>query len=200
MRPPSGSLAFGHFVAEAGYRIEAESGGICYTLSADDSEFWQWEDANWRNLGFAQSDDHPVVCISFNDAHAYARWLSLRTGAAYRLPSGAEWEYAARAGTTTSRFWGDAPAASCYSNGADQTAKARFPGWTVADCDDGAKFTVPAGHYRRNPFGLSDMLGNVCEWVEDCWHGSYEGALNDGNAWLEARGGDYVRRVLRGGG
>jgi len=192
---------FGRFVAETGYWTDAERGGGCYTLDADGSGLSQREDANWHNPGFAQSDDHPVVCVSFNDARAYARWLSLRTGAAYRLPTETEWEYAARAGTTTSRFWGDDPAASCiYSNGADRTAKARFPDWTVADCDDGAEFTAPAGRYRRNPFGLSDILGNVWEWVEDCWHQDYTGAPNDGSASLEAKGEDCTRRVVRGGG
>ncbi|WP_166664580.1 formylglycine-generating enzyme family protein [Candidatus Thiosymbion oneisti] len=192
---------FGRFVAETGYRTDAERDGDCYTVNADGSGFQQREDASWRNPGFAQSDDHPVVCVSFNDARVYARWLSLRTGAAYRLPTEAEWEYAARAGTNAGRFWGDDPDASCvYSNGADQAAKARFPDWTIADCDDGAEFTAPAGRYQRNPFGLSDILGNVWEWVEDCWHEGYTGAPTDGSAWREAGGGDCARRVLRGGG
>jgi formylglycine-generating enzyme required for sulfatase activity len=192
---------FRRFVEETGYLTDAERGGGCYTLKADGSGGEQRADASWRTPGFPQDDIHPVVCVSFNDARAYARWLSLRTGAAYRLPTEAEWEYVARAGSTTSRFWGDDPDAACiYANGADKVAKARFPDWMVADCDDGALFTAPAGSYRHNPYGLSDMLGNVWEWVEDCWHDSYQGAPSDGAAWLETDGGDCARRVLRGGG
>jgi len=194
---------FRRFVEETGYETDAERGGGCYALKADGFGWEQRADASWSSPRFAQDDTHPVVCVSFNDARAYARWLSLRTGATYRLPTEAEWEYAARAGTTTSRFWGDDPDAACvYANGADRTVKDRLPDlkWAVAECDDGALFTAPAGSYRRNPFGLSDMLGNAWEWVEDCWHESYEGAPSDGSAWLETGGGDCARRVLRGGG
>jgi formylglycine-generating enzyme required for sulfatase activity len=189
------------FVEETGYETDAERGGGCYTLKADGSGGEQRADASWRSPGFPQDDTHPVVCVSYNDSRAYARWLSLRTGATYRLPTEAEWEYAARAGAIASRFWGDDPDDACgYANGADQTAKARFSDWTVTDCDDGALFTARAGSYRRNPFGLSDMLGNAWEWVADCWHESYQEAPSDGSAWLESDGEDCARRVLRGGG
>jgi formylglycine-generating enzyme required for sulfatase activity len=192
---------FRRFAAETGYVTDAERGAGCYTLSEDGGTVEQRKEASWRAPGFPQDDGHPVVCVSFSDARVYARWLSLRTGAAYRLPTEAEWEYAARGGTTTSRFWGDdADAACAYANGADQSAKAGFADWTVADCDDRALYTAPAGSYRRNAFGLSDMLGNVWEWVEDCWHDSYAEAPADGSAWLEGGGGDCARRVLRGGG
>jgi len=189
------------FVEETGYQTDAERGGGCYTVSADESFRQQRADASWRSPGFPQDDTYPVVCVSFNDARAYSQWLSLRTGTTYRLPTEAEWEYAARAGIATSRYWGDDPNEACaYANGADKTAKARFPSWTIADCSDGALFTAPAGSYRRNPFGLSDMLGNVSEWVEDCYHQSYQGAPIDGSAWLEVGDGDCTRRVLRGAG
>ncbi|WP_176722391.1 formylglycine-generating enzyme family protein [Candidatus Thiosymbion oneisti] len=186
---------FGRFVAETGYRTDAERGGGCYTVNADRSRFQQREDASWRNPGFAQSADHPVVCVSFNDARVYARWLSLRTGAAYRLPTEAEWEYAARAGTSTP-FW----TSDCI-----HTDQANYDGsYDYNGC--GAKTgvyrrrTVPAGSLPANAFGLYEMAGNVYEWVEDCWHDSYAGAPNDGSAWREAGGGDCARRVLRGGG
>ena len=166
---------------------------------------YQWEgrwklddDASWRAPGFAQGEGHPVVCVNWTDAQAYVRWLREETGKGYRLPSEAEWEYAARGGTTTSRYWGNMSSAQCaYGNGADAAAKRVHPGWTVASCDDGAVHTASVGSYEANAFGLFDMLGNVWEWTEDCWHGTYAGAPGDGSAWT--RGGDCGRRVLRGG-
>ena len=161
----------------------------------------EWSDnaaASWREPGFAQGGDHPVVCVNWRDAQAYAAWLRDETGKSYRLPSEAEWEYAARGGTTTARYWGAGSDDQCgYANGADATAKSRFNGWTVAGCDDGAIWTASAGSYGANDFRLFDMLGNVLEWVEDCWHEDYRGAPSDGTAWTS--GGDCGRRVLRGG-
>jgi len=133
---------------------------------------------NWHSPGFSQSSTNPVVCVSWNDAQAYVKWLSEKTGHRYRLLSEAEWEYAARAGTTTRYWWGD---------GIDRS-KANYGG--------GERGTVPVGRYAANPFGLHDVHGNVWEWVEDCWNGSYSGAPSDGSAWLS---GDCDRRVLRGG-
>ena len=184
---------YGAFVAATG----RGSGDRCYSMDGDGR--WDWrEEASWRSPGYSQAGDHPVVCVNWEDAQAYAAWLSAQTGRAYRLPSEAEWEYAARAGTTTRRYWGDDPDEQCaYGNGADRTAKRRFGGWTVADCTDGALWTAPVGAFLANPFGLHDMLGNVWEWVEDCWHGDYEDAPRDGSAWT--RGDDCGRRVLRGG-
>ncbi len=191
---------FRRFVAETGYETTAERAGSCYTLNAAGDDFGNRDGADWEAPGFPQSDDHPVVCVSFDDALAYANWLGARTGALYRLPTEAEWEYAARAGATGPRPWSGGIDAGCtHANGADRTAKARFEDWTVMDCDDGHLSTAPAGSYRRNALGLADMIGNVWEWVEDCWHGSYGGAPGDGSAWLEAKGGDCARRVLRGG-
>ena len=153
---------------------------------------------SWRAPGFVQGGRHPVVCVSWHDAQAYAVWLSEETGESYRLPSESEWEYAARAGTTTSRYWGNSPSSQCgYANGADAAAKSRFSGWTVAGCDDGAIWTASAGSYGVNDLGLFDMLGNVLEWVEDCWHEDYREGPTDGRAWTV--GGDCGRRGLRGG-
>ena len=170
------------------------SGDRCYAFAADD----QRVEASWRSPGYPQTGDHPAVCVNWEDAQAYVRWLSEETGEAYRLPSEAEWEYATRAGTTTRRYWGDDPDDGCaYANGADRTAKQRFDNWTVADCTDGVVWTSPVGAHEPNAFGLHDTLGNVWEWVEDCWHDDYDGAPRDGSAWT--RGGDCGRRVLRGG-
>ena len=139
----------------------------------------------------------PAIYVSWRDAKAYVAWLGRKTGQGYRLASEAEWEYAARAGTTTARYWGNAADAGCgHANLADLTAREVHPQWTVANCRDGHAFTAPVGSYGANGFGLHDMLGNVMEWVEDCWHAGYDNAPRDGSAWTAA---GCANRVLRGG-
>ena len=151
---------------------------------------------NWRDPGYPQTDEHPVVCVSWHDAQAYTAWLSEETGEDYRLPSEAEWEYAARAGTRSERYWGSSADAGCaYANGADLSGEANLPGWTAANCRDGYTYTAAAGSLRANAFGLHDMLGNVAEWVADCWNETYSGAPADGSAWMT---GDCSRPILRG--
>jgi len=156
--------------------------------------------ASWRNPGYAQDDAHPVTCVSWEDATAYTAWLGRRTGRNYRLPTEAEWEYAARAGTGTVRFWGDDARLSCeYANGADAAAAAQIPGaedWPTAACDDRHAYTAPAGSYRPNAFGLHDMQGNVEEWTQDCWNANYAATPRDGSA---ATAGDCSQRAVRGG-
>ena len=133
------------------------------------------ENGSWHNpKAFKQSDNHPVVCVSWDDAQAYVKWLSTETGQSYRLLSESEWEYAARAGTTTTYYFG-----STISKN-----QANF-GYHM----DG---TTLAGSYPANAFGLYDMHGNVWEWVEDCWHGT--------SADIEWVGCDKVKAVIRGGG
>ena len=193
---------FKRFVSETGYKTDAERGGGCFTLNKETVKYEQQAWANWQSPGFAQADDHPVVCVSWQDAKAYTRWLSVVTGAVYRLPTEAEWEYAARTKTASelSRYWGDDSDKGCdYANGADLDLKQSLPGisFTIADCNDGAVYTALAGSYQRNAFGLSDMLGNAWEWVEDCYKDSYDGAFVDGSARQEV---ECTSRVLRGGG
>ena len=154
----------------------------------------------WEKPGFSQGRRHPVVCVSWDDAKAYVGWLSRKTGKAYRLPSESEWEYAARAGTRTARYWGEGETDQCrYANGGDKALKKRHSKWkrVTASCNDKRAYTFSVGKYQPNGFGLQDTLGNVWEWVEDCWHSSYQGAPRDGSAWT--RGGDCSKRVLRGG-
>lgn len=173
---------------------------------------WQYRnDLNWDNTGFEQGASHPVTCVSWDDALAYVDWLSAKTGEPYRLPSAAEWEYAARAGADQSRPWGENLDAACASaNVADRTAAERFPGWTVHSCSDGNVFTASVGSFEPNAFGLYDTLGNVFEWVLDCWQDDYADAPGDGSARLdgvcsfhELRGGSwysmpqYVRVAFR---
>ncbi len=147
---------------------------------------------NWRNLGFVQTPRHPAVCVSWNDATAYVAWLSWHTGIDYRLPSAAEWEYAARAGTITPWPWGRDTVAQClYANGADATTDLL---WRVP-CNDGNAKTALVGSFQENAFGLYDMLGNAWEWVQDCFNWTYIGAPTNGDAWEE---GDCSARVMRG--
>ena len=139
---------------------------------------------SWRSPGFEQTDLDPVVCVNWDDAKAYVNWLSEKTGKGYRLPSEAEWEYAARGGIRTSRYWGDDVSAQCaHANGADGTLKAHYSNWrwVVASCRDGFVHTAPVGSFRANGFGLHDMHGNVWEWVVDCWNVNYKGGRRAGH-------------------
>ncbi|MDM8523252.1 SUMF1/EgtB/PvdO family nonheme iron enzyme [Desulfococcaceae bacterium HSG8] len=115
-------------------------------------------------------DKQPAVYVSWDDAKAFAKWLTGKSRHEFRLPTEAEWEYACRAGSRKARFWGDDPDDACrYANVADQTAKRKWSGWTIHNCDDGYAVTAPAGSFRSNSFGLYDMLGNVWEWCEDIY-------------------------------
>jgi formylglycine-generating enzyme required for sulfatase activity len=153
--------------------------------------------SSWRNPGFKQSENDPVTCVSWQDASDYTLWMSHKTGQHYRLPSEAEWEYAARAGATSKYFWGDDEEGECeFLNGGDPTLLRALPalpaqiakeltdgdtGARVVKCSDGAAFTTAVRRYRPNAFGLYDMLGNVWEYVEDCW---YEALPVDGAAQI----------------
>jgi formylglycine-generating enzyme required for sulfatase activity len=140
--------------------------------------------------GFEQDDWHPVVNVSWHDAQQYVRWLSVMTGALYRLPSEAEWEYACRAGSGAAFSFGDDIGTGyanydghfTYGNG----VRGEFRGGTTK-----------VGSFQPNPWGLYDMHGNVWEWTQDVAHDNYEGAPTDGSAWEE--GGDPDRRIVRGG-
>lgn len=131
----------------------------------------------------------PVINVSWEEARAYAKWLSEQTGKHYRLPSEAEWEYAARAGTTTPFLTGE----QITTEQANFDGKYTYNG--SAKGENRGK-TVEVGSFPANAFGLHDVHGNVWEWVQDCWHDNYEGAPGDGTAW---ESGDCTRRLLRGG-
>ena len=151
----------------------------------------------WHDPNFDQSDRDPVVCVNWDDAQDYVTWLSLKTGQEYRLPSESEWEYAARAGTSTARYWGDSPDLACrHGNIHDQTSKTETGHKSTLPCRDGYDTTAPVGSFGANEFGLHDVLGNVLEWVQDCYATSYQGTPRDGSAWT---GGNCGYRVLRGG-
>ena len=160
-----------------------------FELSKSEVTFKQWdacveyggcrwvEDEGWGRNG------RPVINVTWEDAQAYVGWLSKETGEAFRLPSEAEWEYAARAGTETKYSWGNERGRGL----------ANCDGCRCAHC--GLR-TSPVGSFPQNAFGLHDMHGNVWEWVADCWNESYRGAPSDGSAWLR---GNCHQRVLRGG-
>ena len=153
--------------------------------------------AGWQAPGFEQNATHPVTCVSWDDAVAYAKWLSAKGGHVYRLPSATEWEYAARAGTDLAQPWaGDDSLACTAANVADATAAQRYPGWTVFPCRDGYVNTAPVGSFAANAFGLNDLLGNVFAWVQDCWHDDYVDAPVDGSPRLD---GDCKEHESRGG-
>lgn len=177
---------FRQFVDATGYK----TGGDCWKLAAND---WGMEygQLSWDSSANAPTEYHPVMCVSWNDAHAFLQWLSRQTGKHYRLPSEAEWEYAARAHASTRYPFGDNPAELCkYANTYDQSGKAAISQLTgkardAVPCDDHAALTTVVGMFKPNAFGLYDMLGNVGELVEDCQHLSYENAPQDGRAWTE---------------
>jgi formylglycine-generating enzyme required for sulfatase activity len=135
------------------------------------------DDAGWGR------DRRPVINVNWGDAQDYVGWLRQKTGRAYRLPSEAEWEYAARAGSPTTRPWGE------LIGDGNANCKGCGSAWD-------SRQTAPVGSFPPNTFGLRDVMGNVWEWVEDCWNRNYEGAPIDGTAWTE---GKCRRRVLRGG-
>jgi formylglycine-generating enzyme required for sulfatase activity len=148
---------------------------------------------NWLIPEYAPSDFHPVMCISWDDANSYLTWLSQQTGKKYRLPTEAEWEYAAGAGSMTKYFFGDDDKDLCqYGNTFDESGMRAF----VRDkdykkknmeCDDRAEYTTVVGMYKPNAFGVYDTIGNISEWVEDCDHDNYDGAPTDGSAWISEK-------------
>lgn len=206
---------FTHFAADTGH----STGDACWTFDMSFSELLEWSPdtamalrqgvgavrragKGWRSPGFDQSGRHPVVCVSWNDARAYAQWLSGQTGESYRLPSEAEWEYAARAGTNTATYWGDASADACrHMNGggiagAETKAQASGESTDPLACRDDYRHSSTAGSFEPNAFGLYDMLGNAWEWTADCANTSYRYAPSDGSAW---EGGHCSERAVRGG-
>jgi formylglycine-generating enzyme required for sulfatase activity len=192
---------FRKFAQATGYKTEAENNvrvNGCRAFDASDLKLDWRAGRYWDNPGFTQSDAHPVACVSWNDARAYLEWISKKSGRSYRLPSEAQWEYAARGGTTASRYWGENPNDACrYANVADKTVAQGKKWINPHDCNDGHFFSAPVASYSPNVFGLYDMLGNVWEFVEDCWNGSYSGAPTDGSAWTS--GNCTTVRMLRGG-
>ncbi|MGO4220774.1 formylglycine-generating enzyme family protein [Lysobacter sp. TAF61] len=172
-------------------------GGDCITDRVKIND-WQPDAATtYLDPGFSQAPNHPVVCVSWEDAQAYVDWINMQTGGAYRLPTEAEWEYVARTGSQHAYPWGDSADDGCKdANNGDVNFAKKYPDAQLAHCDDGSQHTAPVGGYRPNAFGLYDVMGNVNEWTLDCGAPDYFHAPTDGSAQL-ARGCD--KRITRGG-
>jgi sulfatase modifying factor 1 len=189
------------FAKESGYKTDAEKKGESVGLEFKDETMVAAviKGCSWRNPGFAQKGDHPVVHISWNDAQAFCEWLSKKSGQTVVLPTEAQWEYACRAGSKTAYPWGVSPkGGNGWVNIADQNYKSKIPkapatsqffGW-----DDGFVFTSPVASFKPNAYGLYDMIGNAWQWCQDRY-GAY-----DKLATTDPIGaGNGYSRVLRGG-
>jgi formylglycine-generating enzyme required for sulfatase activity len=161
----------------------------CYARDASGNA-GELKGANWHNPGFAQSERDPAVCVSWEDARDYVTWLSQKTGKTYRLLSEAEFEYAARAGTQTVRYWGNGIGRgnANYGDDSDKPFAQGLDRW---------EYTSPGGSFPPNAFGLYDMQGNAWQRLDDCWNPTFDGAPADGSSWQT---GDCTRRTGHGGG
>jgi formylglycine-generating enzyme required for sulfatase activity len=189
------------FVEATGFITDAEKSGWSTAYQERSGRVVRTRQVSWREnyKGDAAKDKLPVLHVSFNDASAYAAWLSQQTGQRYRLPTEAEFEYALRAGTQSLYWWGDGTPNQMVENLTGQRDRSRSKReWNIAFAGygDGYWGPAPVRSFQPNPFGLYDLGGNVSEWVEDCWHDSYARAPEDSSAWVNP---GCVRRVLRGG-
>lgn len=176
----------------------------CITWTESTNTWGEVEGASWQNAQFYQGEDHPVGCLDLVDVRDYAAWLSEVTGHSYRVPSEAEWEYAARGGTATNQTWGNTMEDMCrFANASDLTRADVHQGvrdtpTRFFDCRDGFVYTAPVGSFPPNAYGLHDMVGNIWEWVEDCFIIGYDGAPTDGSIRYDENNCD--RLIVRGGG
>lgn len=212
---------FRRFVNDTGYRTEAEknTGGVigCFAFVQDDKEeIYSWQEwANWKKPNKYQDneDNHPVTCVSWNDAQEYIIWKDRKEGQSYRFPTEAEWEYAARGWTQTRNYWGNDKDDVCkYANVADRTLLLNGDLWNNKhECSDGYAFVSPVGKFQPNAYGLYDMMGNVSEWIGDWYDADYyknspknnptgplDGQYNmgRGGSWFNLPG--FVRASFRG--
>lgn len=212
---PAGEFVMGSPKTESGHGDEKPQHTVKFAkpfaISKTEVTFDQWDACTAAGKcpkagddGFGRKD-YPAINVSWKDAQVYAAWLSETTGKRYRLPSEAEWEYAARAGTTTPWFWGPEENSfgnkkACeYANTHDESGSNAHPlyVWSPHQCNDGFGENAPTAKFKPNPWGLHDMLGNVREWVEDCHVEGYAGAPEDGAA--RKVDGACEKRVVRGG-
>jgi formylglycine-generating enzyme required for sulfatase activity len=188
---------FRQFVFATGHQTTAETdttGGTGWNLAKKD---WneRGPEYTWRNTGFLQTEEHPVVNVSWNDAVTFARWLSRKDGREYRLPTEAEWEFACRAGTKTRFSFGDDDnVLAKFGNAADQDFRVATGESWGSPFFDGHAFTAPVGSFPPNPWGLYDMHGNVFQWCED-----FDDKYPAGHAIDPHGPSEGSRRVVRGG-
>ena len=213
---PGGTYRMGDLHG-GGHRDERPAHSVtvpAFMLGKYEITFAQWDscvtDGGCR--GYKPDDkgwgrgNRPVISVSWDDVQSFVDWLNSKTGGNYRLPTEAEWEYAARAGSTAKYHFGNSESQLCrYGNHLDASAKEEFSwmeenGWRLdfnESCSDGVgDGTAVVGRYQPNAFGLHDMHGNIDEWVQDCWNDNYDGAPSDGSAWTS---GTCRLRVIRGG-
>lgn len=209
---------FRQFIEATGYVTVAEKNNFTSIRNPQNGLWEQMKGINWRhdNRGQVSKDNYPVVHVSWDDAKAYTQWLTDITGQVYRLPSEAEMEYANRAGSTTKYWWGNGTPQRQVANlkgeydipendltwypTPNERQHAYDHGYTPFFFENyGDKYwgISPVASYEPNPFGIYDTAGNVWEWTEDCWHGSYHGAPVDGSAWIGNGACEY--RIVRGG-
>jgi formylglycine-generating enzyme required for sulfatase activity len=190
---------FFRFVMATGYRTDAQVGtdGMrgCYTRNEQGVEVRE-NTAHWLNLNARQAnlDTHPVACVSWNDAMAYVEWLNAQSGGAYRLPTEAEWEFAARSGGEWPWVWGEDAADAClFANIGEELRRSdAVSGAAPSSCSDGFPYVAPVGSFPSNPYGVHDMAGNVSEWTCSAYEGDYDGD--------EKRCGDRAHEhAIRGG-
>jgi len=186
------------FLRETGHPVR----GNCMTDRRKPGSWALDAETNFHDPGFPQTGDHPAACVSWNDARAYLAWLNEKAGGGYRLLTEAEWEYIARAGTTTAYPWGPSIHDGCsHMNGFDKVIAGKkgdlYKGEAIsfANCSDGFLNTSPVGSYAANAFGIHDLIGNLAEWVEDCSTQTYASMKSDG----APVGGDCSKRMVRGG-
>jgi formylglycine-generating enzyme required for sulfatase activity len=205
---PAGSFVMGTAEAERGsaeWPTREVRIAKAFAVGRYEVTFAEW--GQCRVAGVCPKEAHsgkragqePATGISWHDAVAFTQWLKKKTGKPYRLLSEAEWEYVARARTTTARYWGERPESACdFANTLDATAHdgATNLAGDYHHCKDGYKTVAPVGRFTPNAFGIYDILGNVAEWVEDCWNSNLAGLRTDGAARLD---GDCARHVVRGG-
>jgi formylglycine-generating enzyme required for sulfatase activity len=190
---------FREFAKATGYQSAAEKQGWSYgAWNVEEDQWDKYDNGSWKNPGFEQGDDYPVVCITWHDAVAFCEFLSKKEGRTYRLPTEAEWECCCRAGATTVYPWGDNPNdGEGWANGADATSEKEglftlFPSFKWSD---GYLYSSPVATFHPNAFGLYDVVGNVLQWCGD-WSGDYPAeAVEDPTGPIEGE-----QRILRGGG
>ncbi|MEW6350900.1 MAG: SUMF1/EgtB/PvdO family nonheme iron enzyme [Thermodesulfobacteriota bacterium] len=185
---------FRKFVEETGYITDAEDAGGGWVFDTKDNRFAQRNGTSWRNPGWKLEDSQPVAMVSYNDAVAFADWLSAREKLPYKLPTEAQWEYAARGGIPNAQFpWGDSLPDGRRANYADSSTDFE---WRDRNADDGYKYVAPVGKYQPNGYGLYDMAGNVLEWVRDYYREDYYRFSPE----IDPEGPDHAEfRVMRGG-
>jgi formylglycine-generating enzyme len=187
------------FVADTGYQTEAEKGDGASGWDADKKKWLKDKSRNWKSLGFKQTDEHPVVCVSWNDAKAFCDWLAKKSGRATRLPTEAEWERACRGGTQTPfHFGSDEKDLPLYANLADEAFSKVTNRDPSIKGDDGHAFTAPVRSFRPSAYGLYDMHGNACEWCADQYR-PYKDIVGNKDPESMKKDGEKANRVVRGG-